>query len=213
MQNNWETLEHFFTIDDTNILKNLVTRYVENFPSVRYLILCGDRGTGKSHLARYLSRKLSENHRVAYFKNFPGEIPTDADLYIFENVNFYDDDEKSKLLQFIERNREKNFVITSRGNCESPLVERLKSLLGESGNYFYLSPPPYELKRAIIEEYLNFNGIELNSHIIDLLIDKLDWPAPLRFIDMVKTRSVLLNEDMDDEALLSLIRNFIGGGN
>ena len=103
--------------------------------------------------------------------------------------------------------RKSNFVITYRGKCHEPLITRIKSILGDNGFDYTLPIPPYEVKVAILENYMEKMGIEPDEDIIELLLKILpDWPQPFRAIDLIKTHYTLQSEKPEKETILNIIR-------
>lgn len=209
--NKWERVENFLTIDDSIPVVKGVEKFISEFPAKRMLILCGERGTGKSHLVFSIVDSVRDRGEVMIVT--PGMALDDVsgDLIIFENVNFYSEDAVERVRSIVSKEFfDGSYVVTCRGDCENAKLRRIVDSYKGEKEFFYLPQPPYELKKGILRRYLKFAGVPLFESSLDFLLEKLPWPYPLRIVDLLKARGILGKSDIDDKLLMSLIREFQG---
>ncbi len=202
----WETLENFFAVDDTTPVKEKVHEFIKNFPQIKYLIFCGEKGSGKSHLVKYISDSLGTKYKINTV--IPGrKFTCEGDLFIFDNINFFPEETQEQLKEVMKK-RTNNMIITYRGRCEDRIIDELRKLGDDEGDYFYLPSPPYEVKKAIVERFSHLADIPLSEETTELILNSLEWPQPLRIIEMIKQHGTLSNEEISEDDILLLMRKF-----
>jgi chromosomal replication initiation ATPase DnaA len=181
-----EFYEEDFIISYSNLEAYNAINHSENWADKR-LLLVGEAGSGKSHIARIFSHKAN-----AVFINLPLDLTAmhKGNLILEDIHNIADQDSLFHIINFC-KNNQTNLLLTASELPEFSLAD-LQSRINATAKVF-IKPPDEILFRAILHKQFFQRQINLDKEILDYLSVRLTrgYTAIKEFVAMVDQYSLV----------------------
>jgi chromosomal replication initiation ATPase DnaA len=181
-----EFYEEDFIISYSNLEAYNAINHSENWADKR-LLLVGEAGSGKSHIARIFSHKAN-----AVFINLPLDLTAmhKGNLILEDIHSIADQDSLFHIINFC-KNNQTNLLLTASELPEFSLAD-LQSRINATAKVF-IKPPDEILFRAILHKQFFQRQINLDKEILDYLSVRLTrgYTAIKEFVAMVDQYSLV----------------------
>ena len=202
--------EQDFYVSSNNFAAYKLIESWPNWPG-KWLNIFGTSGSGKTHLAKILEKKI-DKIKLIEAKNIDNQIIQDLDKYNCLIIDRYENNIDEKIFYSILNQSKQldNYILINSTNSIKQINFKLEDLKSRINSFLFIGIelPTDDLLKVIISKNLSDKQISINPKISDYIINNVDrsYEKMFKFLKDVDELSLSTGKSIN----INLIKKVLG---